>query len=180
MIILENTYMLESILKDSDNKFIITTLLRSLVDESIKSFEYVGTKKFNTIIEYDFSLIELKIMLKNNDQNTLYLKMIKGGKIKETIFCYWSLLYEEYLNNNKLYEKGLNPEKVIINENSTEENKKNITLMINKNINYSTEIALVQLKRYINEKAKENNNLNKLKKYEINDNDILFLGKIKY
>ena len=172
--------MLECILKDTDNKHIIITLLECLLNSKIKEFEYIGIQRFDGIIEYDFSLVKIKILFDDNKKQMAYLRMIKGGKIKETIFCYWSLLYEEYLNNNKLYEKGLNPEKVIINENSTEENKKNITLMINKNINYSTEIALVQLKRYINEKAKENNNLNKLKKYEINDNDILFLGKIKY
>ena len=151
-----------------------------MLNEKIEAFEYIGVKKFDTIIEYDFSLIELKITLKNKEQNTVYLRMIKGGKIKETIFCYWSLLYEEYLNNNKLYEKELTPEKVIINEKSIEESKKNITLIINKEFNYNTEIALVELKKFLIEKSKENEDLNKLLRYNLNDNDILFLGKIKY
>ena len=103
--------------------------------------------------------------------------MIKGGKIKETIFCYWSFLYEENLNLNNIKNRNIVPQKVIITDKSIEEYKKNITLKVDNKQGYDTEITLVEIKKFI----QENNsiNLEKWKKYLDNyDKDILFLGLV--
>lgn len=101
--------------------------------------------------------------------------MIKGGMIKESIFCYWSLLYEEYLN----YNKNKVPHKVFITEKLIQQNRKNIVLTMDKELNYCTEIYLVEIKKFLEEKTKEYNKFKELSNYfNNNDKDILFLGII--
>lgn len=171
---MEDTFILETVLKDVENKHRIITLLECLINEEINDFEYVGIQKFDTIIEYDFSLIKINLILKNNERKIIYIRIIKGGQVKESIFCYWSLIYEQYLNDNKF-------DKVTIAEKSVEQNKKNIILNMNKGSNYSTEIALVELKKYIIEKSEHKEELKELLKcLNIHDKDILFLGIIGY
>ena len=168
--------MLECILKDTDNKHIIIALLECLLNSKIKEFEYIGIQRFDGIIEYDFSLVKIKILFDDNKKQMAYLRMIKGGKIKESIFCYWSLIYEQYLTSTKKIEI---PKKVVITEKTIENNKKSLILNINKDFNYSTEITLVELKKFIIENSSKNTDLKKLLDYLNNyDKDILFLGMI--
>ena len=49
----------------------------------------MGPLKFNSIMEYGFSLIKIRTVLESGKKKELYIKMIKGGKVKESIFCYW-------------------------------------------------------------------------------------------
>ena len=173
--VLEDTKNLESMLKNISKKAEIILLFEELLNQKIKDYTYISIEKFNSIIEYDFSLAKVNITFCNNEQKRIYFRMIKGGKIKESIFCYWSLLYEEYLscNRNKV------PHKVAITEKSIEEKKKNIILTIDKDLNYCTEISLVEIKKFLEEKAIENDKLKSLINYFNNSNkDILFLGII--
>lgn len=162
-------------LKKVEKKAEIISLFEELLNEKIKDYNYISIEKFNSIIEYDFSLAKVNIIFASGEQKRIYIRMIKGGKIKETIFCYWSLLYEEYsnFNGNKV------PHKVSITEKLIQENKKNIVLTIDKELNYYTEICLVEIKKFLEDKTKENSNLEVLKDYfNNNDKDILFLGII--
>ena len=156
----------------------IITLLEFLLDKNIIDFKYIGIQKFDSIIEYDFSLIKLKVLFKNNEHDIVYIRIIKGGKIKESIFCYWSFLHEQYLINHKDIDM---PKKVMITEKSIENDRKNIILNLDKDLNYTTEIILMEIERFIIEKSKEKNNLKKLLDYlNKHDRDILFLGTIRY
>ena len=173
--VLEDTKNLESMLKNTEKKAEIVSLFEELLNQEIKDYNYISIEKFNSIIEYDFSLAKVNITFSSGEQKRIYIRIIKGGMIKESIFCYWSLLYEEYsnCNSNKV------PQKVAITEKLIQENKKNIVLTIDKDLNYCTEICLVEIKKFLEEKTKENNKLKGLINYFNNDDkDILFLGII--
>lgn len=164
--------MLECMFKNANNKEEIIALIKCLLNEDIKDFQYMGPLKFNSIMEYGFSLIKIRIVLESGKKKELYIKMIKGGKVKESIFCYWSLLHE--LNMDRVF-----PKKVTISEKQIEENNKDVILNFNHEFDYSTEIKLIKLKDFIIEKSVKNPNLKKLLNYlENNDKDILFLGII--
>ena len=158
-------------LKNTEKKEEIISLFEELLNKEIRDYNYISIEKFNSIIEYDFSLAKVNIIFANGEQKRIYIRMIKGGMIKESIFCYWSLLYEEYSN----YNRNEVPHKVSITEKLIQENKKNIVLTIDKDLNYCTEICLVEIKKFI----EENGRLKDLAKYFNNDDkDILFLGII--
>ena len=173
--VLEDTKNLESMLKNTEKKIEIISLFEELLNQEIKDYNYISIEKFNSIIEYDFSLAKVNITFASGEQKRIYIRMIKGGMIKESIFCYWSLLYEEYLN----YNRNNVPHKVTITEKLIQKNKKNIVLTIDKDLNYCTEICLVEMKKFLEEKTKENSKLKDLANYfNNNDKDILFLGII--
>jgi len=175
MVVLEDTKNLELMLKNTDKKKEILSLLEALLNKKIKDYNYVSIEKFNSIIEYDFSLAKLNILFASGEQKRIYLRMIRGGMIKESIFCYWLLLYEEYSNFNR----NKMPHKVSITEKLIQENKKNIVLTINKDLNYCTEIYLIEIKKMLEERTKEDNKFKSLYDYfNNNDKDILFLGII--
>jgi len=158
-------------LKNTDKKEKIISLFEELLNKEIKDYNYISIEKFNSIIEYDFSLAKVNIIFASGEQKRIYIRMIKGGMIKESIFCYWSLLYEEYSN----YKRNELPHKVSITEKLIQENKKNIVLTIDKELNYCTEICLVEIKKIL----EENGRFKELAKYfNNNDKDILFLGII--
>jgi len=173
--VLDDTQDLESMLKDKNKRIEIISFFEELLNEKIKDYNYISIEKFNSIIEYDFSLVKVNILFNNNKQKKIYFRIIKGGKVKESIFCYWSLLYEEYCN----CDRNDLPHKVSITEKLIEKNKKNIVLTIDKDLNYYTEICLIEIKKFLEDKAKENCKLKGLMKYfSNNDKDILFLGII--
>lgn len=106
----------------------------------------------------------------------IYLKMIKGGKIKESIFCYWSLLYEEYLNINKdkIYEI---PKKVGITQKTANKNNSVIILKLDPSLDYCAEINLVEIKKFVI----ENKMLERwVENLDIKSEDILFIGIKKF
>lgn len=173
--VLEDTKKLESILKDIDKKKEIISLFEELLNKKIKDYNYISIETFNSIIEYDFSLVEVEMIFLNGEKKKVYIRMIKGGMIKESIFCYWSLLYEKYSD----YNRNQVPHKVSITEKLIQENKKSIVLTIDKDLNYYTEICLVEIKKFLEQKTRENNKLNGLVEcFYSNDKDILFLGII--
>jgi len=153
----------------------IKSLLEDILKKEIISIDIEGIEHFENIIEYDFSLLKANILYKNSSKEEVFLRLIKGGKIKESIFCFWSILYEEYLQNK---EKNLENviQKAIITQILSEENISNLLLTIDSKLNIYAEVRLVELKKYL-EKNKIERWLGSL---EIKDNDILFIGKKMY
>lgn len=158
-----------------EGKEIIEELLEKVLNTQIKSIEFAGTEHFDTITEYDFSLFKIKLICQDNIQKEVYLKMIKGGKIKESIFCYWSLLYEEYLKNNVEREETM-PPKAIITQTTANESTSSIVLTLNPKLNYYAEINFIELRKFAIDRndTKLERWLNNL---EISDEDILFIGR---
>ena len=153
------------------SKDIIKKLLEKIFKIEITNIQIEGTQHFESIIEYDFSLIKAKVIY-NNNKDEFFLRIIKGGKIKESIFCYWSFLYEEYIKNKgKEYENTI--QKAIITQIESEENISSLLLTIDSRLNYCAEINLVELKKYI-EKERWSKTL------EMNDKDILFIARKMY
>ena len=154
----------------------IKQLLEKLFKKEITDIKIEGTQHFESIIEYEFSLIKANISYLDNQKDELLLRIIKGGKIKESIFCYWSFLYEEYIKN-KGKENESTIQKAIITQTESEENVSSLLLTIDSKLNYCAEINLVELKKYFKrefQKERWSTNL------EMNDNDILFIAKKMY
>lgn len=154
----------------------IKQLLEKLFKKEITDIKIEGTQHFESIIEYDFSLIKANVSYFDNQKDELFLRIIKGGKIKESIFCYWSFLYEEYIKN-KGKENENTIQKAIITQTESEENVSSLLLTIDSKLNYCAEINLVELKKYFKrefQKERWSTNL------EMNDNDILFIAKKMY
>lgn len=153
----------------------IKSLLEVILKKNIISIDIEGIEHFESIIEYDFSLLKANVLYKNNKSEEMYLRLIKGGKIKESIFCFWSILYEEYLRNKENDSENV-VQKAIITQIMSEENVSSLLLTIDAKFNYCAEVNLVELKKYLEKNKKER----WLGSLEIKDNDILFIGKKMY
>ena len=176
---------------------------------NIKDIEFEDLKKMEDVSGYDFSVIKIKAILektKINDETGLkntkpeisenetftrkdteteiYIKMIKKDKIKESIFCYWSLLYDEKFKNYEESEFTSVINKVRITETESEENKHSVLLDIKENkwgvLEYGSTIHLVKFEKYLNENTmKKAKSINEWKKYiEEGSQDVLFIGVV--
>lgn len=153
----------------------IKPLLEEFLNREIVEIDIEGIEHFESIIEYDFSLLKANVLYKNNNREEIYLRLIKGGKIKESIFCFWSILYEEYLQSEKRdLENAI--QKAIITQIMSKENISSLLLTIDSKLNYCAEVSLVELKKYLEKNKKER----WLGSLEIKENDILFIGKKMY
>lgn len=131
---------------------------------------------------YDFPIIKLKIFLENDEKTDVYIKMIRKDRIKESIFCYWSLLYDEKFKDYEESEFTSVINKVRITETESEEYKHSVLLEIKENrwgiLKYGTTIHLVKFAKYLNDKTiKKSKIINRWKDYIEEDNqDVLFIG----
>lgn len=154
----------------------IKYLLEKIFKKEILQIKIEGVEHFENIIGYDFSLIKANIVYCNNKKDEIYLKIIKGGKIKESIFCYWSFLYEDYIKTrDSNCENTI--QKSIITQIASEENISSLLLTIDSKLNYCAEINLIELRKYF---EKEKNEERWREILEIKDNDILFIAKKMY
>lgn len=162
--------VLEEMLKDKEN---VIKLLELILNISIKNIEIEGLEHFEGITEYKFSLLKINLKCDNDENKEVYLKMIKGGKIKESIFCFWSLLYEEYLRSTKKNKTNNIQQKTIITQKTSDKNISKIILSLNQDIEYYAEINLIEIKNF----AIENNKLERwVEDLEIKSDNILFVG----
>ena len=161
--------LLEEIRNDKEK---IIELLEKVLDIKIQDIEFAGIEHFYGISEYKFSLFKINLIFNKDDKEEIYLKMIKGGKIKESIFCYWSLLYEEYLKDNK-GKIDKTQRNAIITQRTANKNNSSIILKLDQSLDYCAEINLVELKKF----AIENNKLERwVEDLDIKSEDILFIG----
>ena len=134
--------VLEDLKKNKQN---IQELLERIMNKPITDIKFLGIENFDSIIEYKFSLSKIILIYKDNSKEQIYIKIIKAGKIKESIFCYWSLIYEEYYKKNEEKSNNNIHKKTIISQNTINENDINITLKSENTLDYSAEINLVEL-----------------------------------
>ena len=161
--------MNDSIILSENN---IKKIIEKIFKKEIIEIKIQGIEHFESIIEYNFSLIKAKIVYIDNTKEELYLRIIKGGKIKESIFCFWSFLYEEYQEKTKFKNDNI-VQKAIITQFESEKNISSLLLTIDSKLNYCAEINLVELKKYFDKERWEED-------LEISFNDILFIGIKKY
>lgn len=136
----------------------------------LNSIEISGIEQYKNIVEYNFYLLKLQGILKNNVKIELYLKIIKKGEVKKSVFCYYSLLYNDFKKEN------INSRVRIIEKESNLIKNTVIICLDNEKIDNKLEINLFNLERMIQENSEiEIRNCEK----QIDSNDILLVG-IKY
>lgn len=145
----------------------------------IKEIKYDKNIQLSNISEYEFELVKTKIILEENEEVEMYLKMIKNSKIKESIFCYWCTIYEEELFKAKEIENMVN--KVLISELNKTKYQKRVFLTIENNktqiLETGSEVNFIEIANYIDEMKNEKNQFEKMYKYfEQGDDNVLLVG----
>lgn len=130
--------------------------------------QLISIQQYSAIEEYKFTVAKIKLILNNSKSTEIYLKRIKAGKIKETIFCFWSLLYEEYLKNNNQKKEKI-PRKVVILQDEKKQKQNIIKLTLEQELNYYVEINLVEIYKIKKDNERREECLD-------NNYDILFIG----
>lgn len=143
------------------------------------SFE--KTLKLKNMSKYNFEVFKLKVVLQSKKEIEMYLKLVKKTKIKESVFCYWCLLYEEeILNNQKEIKLNNYTNKVLISELEKKKYYQSIFLRIDNNISKlienGTEINFVDVKKYIIEKKLEKEYLEILECFNQDEDYELLVG----
>ncbi len=168
---------------NSEDKNIFKNVLNQVVNLKIKEIEYDKNLQLSNASEYEFELVKGKIILEDDKEVEMYLKIIKNNKIKESIFCYWCTIYEEELFKSNEIESVIN--KVLITELDKTKYKETIFLAIENNttqiLETGTEVNFLEVSNYIEEMKNEKNQFEKLDKYFEDCNDyVLMIGmKIK-
>lgn len=178
----ENSDMLKDIFRDEKCSHMIKDLVSNVLGLKVEKIEFDCLKKFETISEYEFSMVKAKCNLGMEDCVDIFFKIIKNDKIKESLFCYWCLLYEEKLEEAK---KDINMttiiNNVIISEVGMERYKNSVFLEIKDNVSgileNGTEVHFIDFIKYINNHKGDDNSLDKWNKYlDKNCEDILMMG----
>lgn len=180
----ENSNMLKKIFEDEGNAPMINDLISEVLGLKVEKTKFDSIKKFETISEYEYSLIKIICDLEMEDNIEVYLKVIKKDRIKESLFCYWCALYEEKFKeceNNSNMATIIN--KVMISEVGMERYKNSVFLEIKDNpidiLEYGTEVHFIDFIKYIENHKSKDNNLDAWIKYIDKDNkDILMMGVV--
>lgn len=141
-------------LKDiiQENKEIVIEILRKTLNIKFTDYEYKGIKSLRKITEYDFSVINIVGNLENKKYE-IYIKVIKGGEIKKSVFCCWSLLQEEYegiFSNAKDSQKKQNRlDKLSIKEEISEDYKNSVHVALEGNNRYNFELNFIELEKFV-------------------------------
>ena len=138
--------------------------------------------KLKNISEYEFEVIKTKAKLENDNEVEIYFKPIKNSRIKESIFCYWCLIYEEEISDKKIHPEGdifLN--KVLISELTKKKYYQSVFLKIENNkghiLETGTEINFIEMLKYLKEESCEG--CEELKNYFEKMQDYVLLAGIK-
>lgn len=163
-------------------------LLNDLTNLNITDFEFEDLKDIGDGTGYNFTTIKLKVLMVNPtsisdfEHKDLYIKMIRKDRIKESIFCYWTLLYEEMFKSYEQSEFTSIINKVRIKETENEENKHSVLLEIMENkwkiLECGSTIHLVKFSKYLNKAdAEKSKQIYQWKNYIEDENqDVLFIG----
>lgn len=106
---------LQYFLQNEEAKNIFIELLDDFLDLKCEDIIFNGLEEFKSIAEYDFYLINFIVKTQNNLKKEIFVKRIKKGKIKESLFCICDLAYNKYFNTNSK-EAGMNPRKIAVLE----------------------------------------------------------------
>ena len=166
---------------NNEDKEIFKNVLNKELGLGIKEIKYDKNLQLSNASEYEFELVKNKIMLEDDKEVEMYLKMIKHNKIKESIFCYWCTIYEEELFKSNDVESVIN--KVLITELDKTKYKETIFLTIENNrtqiLETGTEVNFLEISKYIEEMKNEKNQFEKLDKYFEKDNNYVLMVGIK-
>ena len=132
-------------------KKILKELLKDLIESNINNIKISGIKKFNNISEYEFFLMKAKLEFEKNNKTDLYFKLVEKYKVKENIFCYWSLIYDEECKKYHVERD----DKVIITELGVQKDKTTILLEIEDKdteiLKYGTILYFIDFVKFLEE-----------------------------
>ena len=152
-----NNNAFNGILARKENLKLTKELLSKVLNLNIQELKFENIVKLDNISDYKFDISKFTATVEKNckigDIN-IYAKIIRYDKIKESIFCYWSLIYQEQFKNKSDVEIENITKKVSIEElELEEEHKKSVFLEIKNNnfgiLKYGTEIHFLEFKDYI-------------------------------
>ncbi len=166
-------------MENGDEK--LKDILNQILLIKISQMSFEKTLKLKNMSEYNFEVFKLKVVLQSKKEIEMYLKLVKKTKIKESVFCYWCLLYEEeILNNQKEIKLNNYTNKVLISELEKKKYYQSIFLRIDNNISKlienGTEINFVDVKKYIIEKKLEKEYLEILECFNQDEDYELLVG----
>ena len=85
-IIIENKVLkLKKLIESEDNQ-IIKKILDDVLKLGIKEIKYDNNLQLSNISEYEFELVKCRIILEENKEVEMYLKMIKNNKINKKAY----------------------------------------------------------------------------------------------
>lgn len=176
----ENSNMLKELLMNEKNEQMINDLVENVLGLRVKSIEFEKIIKFETISEYEFSAIKAKCDLEMKEKIDIYFKIIKKDKIKESLFCYWCLLYEEAITEStEQLTMATLINKVVISEIGMERYKNSVLLDIKDNqtdiLKYGTEVHFIDFIKYIEKHKTPKNKLEEWLKYIDKDSEDIFM-----
>ena len=182
MIIIENKKVeeLENIIEKSKDQLI--NILKNTLYIKIDEIIIEKRLQLKNISEYEFEVIKTKAKLEGGKELEIYLKPIKSSRIKESIFCYWCLIYEEELFDKKIKKEGeMYLNKVLISELTKKKYYQSVFLEIENNkgniLETGTEINFIDILKYI--KEHNNERYKELEKYFEELNNYVLLAGIK-
>lgn len=180
----EDLINLKKVIKNEKNQDMVVNLVSEVLGLNVRSVKFDTIKKFENISEYEFSAIKVQCDLELEENVDVYFKIIKKDKIKESLFCYWCLLYEQALKENKdKITMATLISKVLISEIGMERYKNSVFLEIKDNktdiLKYGTEVHFIDFIKYIEKHKSNNNDLEKWLKYiDGNSKDIFMMGVV--
>ena len=182
MIIIENNKVkkLKNIIEKSDKQLV--KILREILHIQIDKMNVEKQLKLKNISEYEFEVIKTKAKLEDENELEIYFKPIKNSRIKESIFCYWCLIYEEELLDKNINLEGeMSLNKVLISELTKKKYYQSVFLEIENNkgniLETGTEINFIDILKYV--KEQNNEEYKELKEYFEELGDYVLLAGIK-
>lgn len=168
------------LLQNAKYKSTIINLLSDILNLNIKNYDKISIEKFEDISEYEFSLIMIRAELMNKTYADIHLKMINREKVKENIFCYWSLIYQKEIDKKFNNEKN-KPivSKVTITDIGKERYKSSVLLELQDNqakvLEYGAEMHFVDILEYINKTKQKYCKFGEIEKFISDKNESLLV-----
>lgn len=183
-IFIENKILELKNLTETEDVKILKEILKDTLHLDIKGIKYEKNLKLENISEYEFELLKVKAILSSGEELEMYLKIIKNSKLKESIFCYWTAIYEEEMEKHQKDEDScIIVNKVVISELENQKYQKKMFLNIENNrtqiLETGTEINFIDIIEYINEYKTDINKYERLYNYLGKDSENVLLVGIK-
>ena len=175
--------MFKNILEEKNE--ITKELFSRVLNLNVQKIKYDKTLDMDHITDYEFALSKIHAIVEKDGKIgnvDVYAKTIEHDRIKESIFCYWTLIYEEQFEGKTDIEMSSIMKKVSIEELKLEdEHKKSVFLKIQNNdlgiLEHGTEMHFVE--EYMKKYCQKKTSFDEWNKYlNIKDKEILLLSVI--